>query len=301
MKSILILGSGAISAAIKKAAMQRGYECDVVPLRSMRHELSDRSAVLRRYSLIIYAGYDHFSVRRNIGYIKFAVDTLKQANFDEKFVFLNTQGSLLRNIALDSLPARDNWIPNRYALTKRWQSSIVRHSGLRYADYYLPLVIGDGTGQDLQLRQLAIASGIAVPKRGENHYYFLSIESLFDKLFKNLINDSPDESRGVLLYSHYETLVDMVRFKYGGEGRYSDVRFANAYNLPAAHLVRHLALKFSRSLTAIIYYSFRTGHLRRESSQIKNALMQLDPEVTRFFALDFIPPEKITGLRVERI
>jgi hypothetical protein len=37
-------------------------------------------------------------------------------------------------------------------------------------------------GQDSRLRQLAVANGVEVPRRGENHYYLLNIESLCEKV-----------------------------------------------------------------------------------------------------------------------
>jgi len=297
-KKILVFGSGSISSFFEKSAKSAGYTCDVVSLRRTRQQLSMLD--LDKYSLFIFSGYDHFSLYRNLAYIRLVIYSLKGKRCTGLFVYLNTQGVMLKPLARNMLPAYDGWIPDRYVLCIRIPSYMVRKSGLRYIEYFLPLVIGHNTNQDNYFRQLAVSPGIELPGKGFNHYFYLQIDSLFAEILQYLECKPLAENESIFIYSNYDTLVNMLRSNYGGSGEYLECRHLNAYNLPYPRLFTYLFCKFLKSIAAIIYYTFTQGSLPAIRSPDFSAISFIGPETVRFFSMDFLPPEKIYRVRMMR-
>lgn len=298
---IFIIGSGALSAAISERCASRGLQCSTLPLRSLRDALPTLSGALAECSRVIYAGYDHFSVARNVSHLHRLLKHLHTSGFAGQLVLLNTQGALGSTIGRDAIPAFDGWIPNRYTLTKRIQAAILRQSKVDCIDYYLPVVIGEGTRQEAQMRRIASTPGIELPAKGHCRHYFVDLGTLIEDLLSPETAARMNTPERIFAYSRYESIEEMSTRMSNVRPDFRDLRHANAYNLPTPALARHLALKFAKSVAALLYYTFRPGSLQRDSDASAPPLIHLDPETSRFLAVDFLPPDQIRGLKVKKL
>lgn len=200
----LIIGTGRISSQLSSILLNRNFKPKVIALSKMENYNYDD---INQYFTIIYAGYDHFSLCKNILKLKNFVRFLKSSKYQGNFVFLNTQG-IIYNYIIENFHNNLNHKLDRYLLTKRLQSKILNSSKLNIIQLYLPIVINVSGQLDLLMSELKTFKSIKLPNGGNNKFYILDIKKLGDYI----INLSVSEKlNNLFIYSSYTSLSDLIK------------------------------------------------------------------------------------------
>lgn len=303
MNNYLVIGSGGISDAIAAFGKERGQGVEVVPLRDTVNWLESagsRLGWLHSTKAILYCGYDHFSIASNLQTLSRFVAFLSAAHYAGRLVFFNSQGAVLDRVARATIPICDRWLPDRYVVTKRWQSKILKRSGVNYVELYLPLVTGLPHGFDTFADRAAKSPGLRVPSKGMNRFYFLAVKDLLSFLFTEGAVFSLGAGETAFVYSEYLSFCEYLEGRSRGQQLwFDDIEYGNCFGLPPSQLIRYVATKLVRNIASTAYYALgNDGYLGRQlrapaSPAALGPLSRLTAEECKFYSYDFNPPDAL--------
>jgi hypothetical protein len=296
VSSTLIIGSGNISKHLK----QDLSEVHVIPLRRVLDSLE----LVGRYKKVIFLGYDHYSVLRNIYIYLKVVLFLNKRNFNGIFIFLNTQGVELKNITLQ--PYGEYLHFNRYIITKRFQSRILKLANFKTVNLYFPLVYGMGNGLDCFVESVSSSNSIEFPNKANNRFYFLNVKKLVTFLYSSNINaySTKKHIKGYLIYSDYLTFSSFVMTRSGHAIQAKHNKYQNMYNLDKLDTIQYIVKNRLRNLLSLIWYTLPfSDYLNNNTLAInsREALDRLSPEQNKFYSLTFIDPKEISIIGVIKL
>lgn len=295
--NILIVGSGVISEIMIKYGINHQYNIEAIPLRQLDKYL--KNSEIEKFAVIVYTGYDHFSILRNINYLKIILGKIEIDGWSGNFIFLNTQSIIEDDISRCELRSYEKWFPNRYVLTKKWQSVILEKSKINYINYIIPIVTGEGTAQEKQLEWIA-NTDTKIPNQGRNYFYFIETKKLLSEIFSNIELSSEKNRKCFFVYSEYISLKDKLNNDYGERKQYESTEAQNAYNLSGSELIKYIVNKGIRSYIAIVFYSFVRGNLSKKITDKTNKI-KLSWEEHQFYSKSFIPPGEIRKINIIKL
>lgn len=297
--NILIVGSGNISDMMLIYGSEQQHNITCVPLRCLNKLV--KTASLKKYRMIIYSGYDHFSILRNINYLKIIINKIKLDAWPGIFVFLNTQSIVESEISKPELRNYDEWIPNRYVITKKWQFNIIKKSNINYINYIIPIVTGDGTTQERQLALIASNDCVKIPNQGRNYFYFVDVKKLIREIYDNVGKSAAETRRSIFIYSEYMRLIDKLYKDFNRVKQYEESTAKNAHNLSGLELIRYILNKAFRAYISIVLYSFKKAELRKTDKIKKSDMIKLSADEHQFYSRSFIPPNEIQVEEIIRL
>lgn len=276
----LIIGTGKISNQLSSILLDHNLKPTVIALSKLdNHKCDD----INQYFTIIYVGYDHFSLCKNISKLKSFVKHLETRKYQGNFIFLNTQG-ILSNHIIQNFSNTLNHKLDRYLLTKRLQSKILNSSKLDITQLYLPIVTNVSGILDLLISELKTCKKIKLPNSGNNKFYVLDIK----KLAEYIMNSSLlGRINNFFIYSSYTSLSQLIKHHQ------IDIIINDDDNMT---LEKTSFMSLLRSIVSTMYYCFlRTNYRHRNidtsSSNLDSG--RLSRNLQSLFSKHYIKPESL--------
>jgi hypothetical protein len=299
--NILIVGSGRISEKMFDYASSLACSVICIPLRGLNDGLYKLE--FNQFNLIIYAGYDHFSVYRNIRYLNKIIKKINNDFWKGVFVFLNSQSAIENEISSLTLRSYGKWVPNRYVITKKWQSQMLKNSDLNYVEYFIPIVTGGGSKQDAQLAELGTCVDVKLPNEGRNFFYFIDFQKLMKEIFSDTGRPDSFRARSVFIYSDYKKLADKLREDYAGSEFYLSTDAKNSHNLVGFYLIKYLVKSALKAYLSLFVYTFVTKKLSRQQpvTGAQKTGLKISTSAHEFYSRTFFPPQDIKNIRIIKL
>ena len=280
LTNCLIIGSGKISSKLSLLLAKRFNEINIIPLRKLKNKAIDD---INSYQVVLYVAYDQFSFCNNIKLLKKLINLLETRKYSGSFIFFNTQGIILNKIIKNYTNNILDFI-DRYSLTKRIQSRILKASNLNITQLHIPMAYNISGFFDEVLYQFKDVNKIKLPNNGENNFYILNIDDLGRYLLE--IYDQKI-SGNLFIYSEYTNLKSLLK------NVNNNIKIAN----DKSEIIKgNMIISLFRSLASSIYYCiFTTNYKKREIQHNTKIFVsdELSSNVKSLFMKNYSKPESI--------
>jgi hypothetical protein len=310
--NILIIGSGNISDYIVFLAKKKRRNLTNISLTNMyKMSRQQKEELLTSdYSLIIYAGYDHYNFIKNIYAFIVTMNILNKHKYKGCFLFLNTQAILSRKLIKNKVSFYEHIFFERYSITKKLQSRLLQNAKFYHLDLYLPIVTGLNNGTSLFLDRLSQSNSLFFPNRGDNNFYILEIEDLCNLFFdhERIRQLQHYKSQCYFIYSQYLNIKEYF-IKNGNKGSLLNLKqtpYQNIYNLGLFSTIRYVFISSLKNFISLFWHMLPFNN-KTNRKKINNKITDNGPlkgltvgQNVSFFR-DFYPPEKIEKSKTVKI
>jgi hypothetical protein len=292
--NVLVVGSGNISDYIISGEKDN---TTIVPLRKIMQWVKNEGN-LSAYDVVAFLGYDRYNIFKNIIiFFKFAL-YINKSKYKGSLMLFNTQGIRLGRLSSNRSSMSGFLSFDRYVLTKRTQSWIMRFVKCHSVNIIIPIVYGLKNGNfDIFMTQLSKSKEVEFPNKARNSYYFLHIQKLKEFVF----NYDPLK-RGLkvelFLYTKFTSMFEFFNEKYCQQcdTQLIETKYSNIYNLNKIEVIKLRLKRPVKNLLSIMWNIARKpmyADNKNECIQEIKPITKISPESNKFYSLVFLKPEEI--------
>ncbi len=216
---ITFVGGGFISEKLRRS-VEPSHTVNCISLRNLpagTYTCKSELAKCSESELIVYLAYDHRDFLKNILTLKRLLTSLKNSNWNGKFIFFNTQSAIANVILRNPKYTKAFLGYEQYAVTKQIQSWLLSRFSqmINISELYLPVVTGVGSSAEDWCMNMARNNCVNLPSQGKNITAYLDVDkfskwfwgSYFDELY---FSKQPSALRKIFIYEDVCTFGELL-------------------------------------------------------------------------------------------
>ena len=181
---IVVVGGGVISRRIieSKYAPEGLIQFSIRDLQRSPEEWAEMQLACVNSDAIIFLAYHHKNIFLNIKLLFKVLSSLRRYQWLGKFIFLNTQTTLIPQIFVTPNPLPRFLTFDLYTVTKKIQSSLVSYfsKSINIFEIFLPVITGLGSKAHNRFLEISLHNFALIPNAANNYFAQLDLDDFVD-------------------------------------------------------------------------------------------------------------------------
>ena len=188
---IVVVGGGVISKRLieSKYAPDGLIQFSIRDLQRPPERWAEMQLACVNSDAIIFLAYHHKNIFLNIKLLFKVLSSLRRCKWLGKFIFLNTQTTLIPQIFVAPNPLPRFLTFDLYTVTKKIQSSLISYfsKNMNILEIFLPVITGSGSKAHNRFLEISLHNFALIPNAANNYFAQLDLDSFVDWIWTSAL------------------------------------------------------------------------------------------------------------------
>ena len=271
---IVVVGGGVISKRLieSKYAPKELIQFSIRDLQRSPEGWTEMQLACVNSDAIIFLAYHHKNIFLNIKLLFKVLSSLRRYKWLGKFIFLNTQTTLIPQIFVTPNPLPRCLTFDLYTITKKIQSSLISYfsKSVNILEIFLPVVTGSGSKTHNRFLEISLHNFALIPNAANNYFAQLDLDRFVDWMWTGALGSGFAKERQIngrvvkifiyqKLTSFRSFLVEMRKLKLDSTQEITGLslkyRFSNSF---FGNLIWHIKMSPIGLLIYTVRYAYES-------------------------------------------